>query len=626
MNLERKEQFVETGEIKIISGKQLLDFGLKNLNEELKAEIIPCLTNITKIILKVNELQIGGSAMEVMAGLIKPNEYWATKNQLKILQNRTDSAKQNFDSGERLVPVLGALKVLGSGDTDFDFYVDKKEKLETIFKNIKYIYGGGNIQISKNLKLDISYGPVGEGAIFYRTNFQFKNNQNNNLFHIDITTTPETGDDVAQNRRHCIGDIHDECRGKMRLRDGQIEIEISKEEMPKADYQSKMKLENKDINSVYEVVMREMRKKIMHFTSLDNPQRNNFDLRKMFPLIDAESFFDLREINFNKNNEAGKLFEKQSPYQKQILYQELFLMAQVDPYSTIMFLQDTEMDALFFGRHLTSDEIKGLLKSQYLDFLPDEKQKKWVEKVKDSRQFYINLPENNEKNNGAERFIKAIGQVLGNEEETNDYKVHFKRGLEILGDPENRIKEIFTLGLENKLEEKPKEMFEQLKNGGGLTKKALHFLLNKTNPEKYPNRNKKDQKEFNKEFLKLEKSGLIKTVTRIIMVDKEEVEVKLYYPCSSETRIEKVLFDARVSNLESFLIKSTCKNIGVETMEAALSIRKSDLKKSENFSDKLMSIIHPYLILRLITHQEKIQGHKKTIGYVDDFEIRKKIK
>jgi hypothetical protein len=625
MNLERKEQqFIESREIKIINGKQLFDFGLKNLNEGLKTEIVPFLTEITKTILKVDELQIGGSAMEVMAGLIKPNEYWATKNQLKSLQNKIDSAKQNLDSGERLNSVLEALKVLGNGDADFDFYVDKKEKLKTIFTNIKYIYGGENVQISKNLKLDISYGPVGEGSLFYRTNFQLKDNQNNHLFHIDITTTPETGDDEAQNRRHNIGDIHDNCRGKMKLNDGQIEISISKEEIPKANYQSKMKLEDKDINSIYEVVMREMRKKIMHSTSVNNSQRNDFDLRKIFPLIDAESFFELRELNFNEDNKVNKLFERQTLSQKRMLYQELFLMAQTDPYSTIMFLQDTEMDVLFFGRHLTSEEVKGLLKSQYLDFLSDDKQKNWVEKVKDSREFYINLPDNNEKKNGAERFIKAVGQVLG--KEINDYKIHFKKGLEILGDPENKVEKIFTLDLENKLEEKPREMFEQLKNGGGLTKKGLHSLLNKIDPEKYPNRNKKNKKEFDKEFLKLEKSGLIKTVTRIILVDKEKLEVKLYYPCTSETRIEKVLLDARVSDLESFLINSACKNIGVETMEAALSIRKKDLKKSENFSDKLMSIIQPYLILRLITHQEKIQGHKKTIDNIDDFKPRKNIK
>jgi len=622
MNLEHKEQQFEPTETTIINGKQLFDFGLKNLSEELKAEIIPCLSEITKTILKVNELQVGGSAMEVLSGLINPEEYWATKNQLKNLQDKIIEKK--LDSGERLNSVLEALKVLGSGDADFDFYVDKKEKLKTIFTNIFYIYGGQNVQISKNVKLDISYGPVGEGAIFYRTNFQLKDNKGHHLFHIDITTTPETGDDESQNRRHNIGDIHDNCRGKMKLNDGQIEINISKQEIPKADYQSKMKLEDKDINSIHEVVMREMRKKIMHSTSINNPQRNDFDLRKMFPLIDAESFFELRELNFNKDNKVNKLFERQTLSQKRMLYQELFLMAQTDPYLTIMFLQDTEMDALFFGRHLTSEEIKGLLKSQYLDFLSNDEQKNWVEKVKSSREFYINLPDNDEKKNGAERFIKAIGQILG--KETNDYKIHFKKGLEILGDPENKVEKIFTLDLENKLEEKPREMFEQLKNGGGLTKKALHSLLNKIDSEKYPNRNKKDRKEFDKEFLKLEKSGLIKTVTRIIMVDKEEVEVKLYYPCTSETRIEKVLLDARVSNLESFLINSACKNIGVETMEAVFSIRKKDLKKSENFSDKLMSIIQPYLILRLITHQEKIQGHKKTIDNVDDFKPRKNTK
>jgi len=399
------------------------------------------------------------------------------------------------------------------------------------------------------------------------------------------------------------------------MKNNKINVEFNQEEMPKAGYQSKMKLENKDINSIYEVVMREMRKKIMHFTSKNNSERNDFSPHRIFSLIDTESIFDLREIGFI-NNEADNLFEKQSLVQKQMLYQELFLMAQTDPYSTIIFLQDTGMDSLFLGRHLNRKEVLGLLASDYLDFVP-ESEEKLKERLKKSRKIYIDLEVKDEKKNGAERFIKAIGQVLGSEDERRNYQTHFKRGLEIFGDPKNRIRKLPVLIIENYLNEKQKEMLRQLNNGGGLTEKGLHYLLNKKDSINYPNQNKSDQKKFKQELLELKKTGLVETAKRTIKIsNRQEIDAWFYYPCSSSIRIEKVLLEARVSNLESFLIEKAYKKIGVETMEAVLSIKTEELKKS-NFLDKLMSLFHPSLILKLITFEEEIKSQEKTRNYLD---------
>lgn len=658
MNLEHENRLEINQEKNGLS--QLVDLYLENyLNDEknlppeiaweLKTKTIPLFNEIGKEIVEKNELLIGGSAMEVMANLITPNEYWGTKYQLKNLQNKIDSENETLrpsdtsldpdrsgqaraaikvDSGERLTPVLAALKTLGKGDADFDFYIDKKENLRKIFNKIYKKYGDEaeikkeesgrkkfDIKLSENIDLIISYGPVYKGAIFYRTNFQLKDKQDNPLFHIDITTLPETGEDKIQNRRHFIGDIHDNCRGKLVVKNNKINVEFKKEEMPKAGYQSKMKLENKDINSIYEVVMREMRKKIMHFTSKNNPQRTDFSPHRIFSLIDTESIFDLREIGFIKN-EADNLFEKQSLMQKQMLYQELFLMAQTDPYSTVIFLQDTGMDSLFLGRHLSRKEVLGILASDYLDFLP-ESEDKLKKRLKESREIYINLDFKDEKKNGAKRFISALGQALGNENEKRNYQIHFKRGLEILGDPKNKMKKLPTLSVEKDLNEKQKEMLEQLNNGGGLTEKGLHYLLNKNNPIKYPNENRINKEKFKKELLELKKTGLIETAKRTIKItDDKEVEAWFYYPCSSSIRIEKILYEANRPGVQSCLIKKAYQMIGVDSFEAALSIKAEELKKS-GLLDKLMSLFHPSLILKLITWEEEIKNQEKTRNYLD---------
>lgn len=603
MNLEHKDQNQSQNEIKIGSS-QLLDLFLGNyLPSNLKENIIPSFIESMVQILDKDKVQIGGSAMEIASGLIKPNEYWETKSQLKKIQTEIDP---NIDQKERTVFILGALETLANNEPDFDFYVPKKESLTKIFKHID--------QNDKNLIA--SYGPIYEGSLFYRINLKFVNDHQKSLFHIDITALPETGDDQTQNRRHFIGDIHDSCRGKLSNLDSKTEIEFDQQKIPNPNNPSIMTLDKKDLKASYEIVLREMRKKIMHFTSVGNFKRNEFSLSKIFPLMDVENIFSLREMAFGQDSRSQELFEKQNSYQKQMLYQELFLMAQTDPYLTTVFLQDTGIDTLFFGRHLARREVLGLLSSEYLNFLPTNTEEKLSQRLKKSRENYLNLKGDDQKKNGLKRFISAIGQILGEDREKQNFEVHFKNGLEILGDPKSKVKELPHLTPNRTLNEKEQEMLKQLNLGGGLTEKGLNHILNQVNSEKYPHQSEKDRKFFRKTLLELKKTGLIETAKRTINVPEGEMEAWFYYPCLASTKIEKVLFDAGRNKIESNLIETAYRSIGVNSLEAILSIKTKELSES-NFWDRIMSLVHPHLILKLITWQSEIETRQNTHNYLD---------
>ncbi|HPT66104.1 MAG TPA: hypothetical protein PK257_02220 [Candidatus Woesebacteria bacterium] len=574
---------------------KLTDTGVFFLNELVK-----------EILKNENEMQLGGSAAEVLSGLITPEEYWGIKGQFKKLN---DNLSQK--NGEENKIIKSALETLANGDVDFDFYVSKEDHLETIFDNIYKEWGEQTqiqesdvrgsffeIKITEKLKANIFYGPIYEGSLIKRVCLQLKDNEEKRIFHMDITSNPETGSDQAIQRRHFIGEIHDNCRGKLVVDDNQIKIIFDKNQLPKANQESTLKIDKKSEKTKIEVTLREMRKKIMHFDSNKNKEgRKNFEISRLFPLMNVDSLFDLREMSFGEKPKIEEIFQKQKPAQKQMIYQELFLMAQKDPFLTVIFLQDSGLDLVFFGRHLERKEALALMASEHLKY--DLGNNSPSQTIKNSREKYLDLKENDSKKNGLKRLIAAIGQVLSKEK--TDFDEHFEEGWKILIDPKNKVTEVKQREITTELKETERKIFEKIIYGGGLTERRLNGLI------------EINKKEFKKALFNLKKKGLVEAARREVLMDGEKRGVYFYYPCWTETKIETILEVAGKSDLISKIYKKA----RIENLEAALAIKTEELQTGD-FWDKIMALFHPHLILKLITYQNEIEKEGKFKRYYLD--------
>jgi len=605
------------------------EFVSREIGQELREKSIPKLLKTTiNAFSEGNIVQMGGSAMEILSDLMTEQEYWKTKKEMKKMAQKMEGVELN---GERAMTVMTAIKRLGKGDPDFDFYLSERKNLKDFFDNfyksdgdnakINETESGGKIfetKISENINLDVYWGPVYKNSLFDRVQLQLKGLDNNPLFHVDITALPETSDEAVQNRRQYVGSIHDNCRGKIEIVDNKVQIYLNSGKIPKAEEASEMNLRRSERDPVtfFEVVLRELRKKGMHYTSDNNPKRHFFELSNIYPLLQVEDIFTLRELFFGDNNLGNKIYEAQSPYQKEMIYQEWFLIAQTDPFLAIIMLQDLGLDALFLNRHLTRKEVLSILSSPHLNFAPENIDGNRKERVSKSREKYINNRKENGSRNGLSGLIAAIGQTLGKSEDINNYQVHLEKGWKIIANPKTEIKELPNLTLKDGLKEEEKEVLDQLLLGGGLTEKGWHHVMNMINKNKYPNNSENDKRKFRHILLKLKKDGLVEAAKRKLVIEGKEMEVWFYYPCVASTKIRDILYDAGISKIKSGIIDNAYKLMGIESLEAVLSIRPKELK-GEGVWETMMSILHRDLSLYLIRLQQKNEKNLGAHTYLD---------
>lgn len=479
------------------------------------------------------QLAIGGSSIEVFSGLISSEYYWAIKEHfVNILATKAEINKD----ARSFIP--RSLKALAYGDADLDMYVEKNSNLESIFNKFHDLYPqsdieptktGGNefkIQIpGSNINLTTYFGPAQNDNSRKRLYLRLKNAQDKPLFHIDITTKETLGGASIFDRRKKAGSIHNRCQAQINAASGEVSIDMNA--IPKASELSQIILEGKDIKTIPEIVMREMRKKLFHISS-DKEAREKISIHQLFPLLSTDDIFSLRDLTSNPDHMLEKSIHGQSEHQKDILYRELFLMAQVDPYLTISFLQDTGFDRIFFGRHLTRREVLRVLTSDWLKQDEQTNNNTPVESINESRKQFLNTDIANPARNGFLQLVSAIGNALGPSSDLKNFEKHFTDGLSIINDPE--LLPILKIQTDLPSDEKAREMYETIINWGGLTETALHSILNKNDPEKYPIETEDDKKNFRLGFLKLKTSGLLEVARRDVVTDKRSIEVFFYYP------------------------------------------------------------------------------------------------
>lgn len=104
--------------------------GIK-LGGEIVNQAIPKLIEIIDSSLDDNsEVVLGGSAMEILSGLMTEEEYWHLKEEMGLVKT---VLLENERDGERALVLNSALKRLSTGDPDIDFYLQKKTRFKTIF-------------------------------------------------------------------------------------------------------------------------------------------------------------------------------------------------------------------------------------------------------------------------------------------------------------------------------------------------------------------------------------------------------------------------------------------------------------------------------------------------------------
>lgn len=621
MNLEFNTPEIIQKE-RIISINDLTaDFFNGQLDPELINWTIPKLIkNITDY---VPSIQIGGTGAEIASGLSESNEYWHTKNQLQKLNSKIFD---NIQPGPRSDLIISAFKTLSDGDPDFDLYVTDKKYLLHLYEVCK------DLKISDKFKLISSYQSIYPGSLFYRTNFQIVDHQEKPLFHIDITVLPETGIDQVQNRRHFVDDIHDDCRGDLFIRNNQAKIKFDLDKIPQFNKPLSTKFQDKDITTIPEIAARVIRKEITINNSKKNLNRSDFNHKYFFSLMDAQSVFAIRELTFGPNSKIKELFNRQKPAQKETFFRECLLAGQKDPWQFIIFLQDTGLDTLIVGRHLTRYETLNLLSSEYLNFSPSSNNENLSQKIKKSRENYLNINGDDPKKNALESLISAIGQVFGDEKDRKDFELHFKKGLEILVDPENNVKPLEFLKSKYNIGSKKQEILEEINNGGGLTEKGLHHLLNQKNPKKYSLENETDQKKFGRILFELKKTGLIEAAKRTIRLSNgEEIESLFYYPCLNPTKISKILLQTDIP--QNNAMKKILYRLNINTVEATLSLNEKDMSylKDSSFWDEIVTTIGPNPALELVKWQieliklqQEVIGAGKIANYLDIPQFRKK--
>jgi len=610
MNLEREKKIEKKNQIIVpVTEIATKSFGNYFQSIEHGSELVNCsipllLEKMGKSFAESLEVTLGGSAMEILSGLMTENEYWHQKEEMKKVNNELGIDE---NGGKRAKTVVSALKRLSSGDPDIDFYLPKKKNLREFFERFKNSFeekiiikkneNGGDtfiVKFSENTFLETYCGPIYEGSLFDRVEMQLKDKNMQALFHVDLTALPESEVDEKRNRRQKIGDIHDKCRGKyIRNINGNSYIEYNPKLIPKANEATKMNLEKngKDPKTFLEIVLRELRKKTMHFDSINNSKRDIFDMSEIYPLLDVEDVFTLRELFFGKEKLGNEIYESQSLYQKEMIYQEFFLIVQKDPLFALVMLQDTGLDSLFFGRHFTRKELFKIAVSPHLNFATNNSNTDLKEKIKVSRMAYIEAGDRGEARYGLIALLKAIGQVFGEEKDLNMFDDnHLNKGIKILINPNQMSEQKQKIDI-GQIDGEKKEIMEQLMFGGGLTERGLYYLLRK----EY----RSDDKEFRRKLIELKKENLIETANRYTVIDGKKVKARFYYPCVSSIRIEQILYDAEIHNsLQGKIINKTYTSAGISSLEAAIGISSKELREIDN--EALLAFFHP-IFLRYLT-------------------------
>lgn len=490
------------------------------------------------------KLTLGGSSAEVFSGLISAETYWATKQH--FIDVLTEKPQLNAVTNDA---IRLSLQALAYGDPDLDLYVKDNKDLERIFNafcnhyqltGLEATETGGQQYKTKlnNLTLIVYLGPAYKGNDMTRLYFQLEDDQGRQLFHIDETAEEIPSDRKALDRRKTIGSVHDQCRGEIDVKTGVVVINATA--VPKPQEQSSMKLEEKDIYTIPEIVMREMRKKLSH-VAFDKDARNRTNIYQLFSLMETGDVFFLREFTSNPNGKIREVVEGQSDYQRKTLYKELFLMAQIDPYLTTVFLQDTGFDVIFFGRHLSRREILRILISPWLGFEKGNQARDdtpSLEKANGSRQNFLDLRPEDDDHNGFVRFVSAIGQALGSN--PNEFRKHFDDGMNILQTQEELLPKI-QIPANICEDEVLGEMYKTIVDWGGLTETALHNILSKRDNLRYPRETDEDKKRFRRKFLELKIAGVLEVARREVVIEDQRRQVYFYYPAEGRQKIDDLL-------------------------------------------------------------------------------------
>ena len=571
---------------------------------ELVDSIIPTLVGH---IASVVDVQLGGTGAEIGAELTDGDEYWSSKKQLRVLNSKIS---ESIKPGPRSELILNSFKTLAEGEPDFDFYVSDPKSLTTIFESCK------DLEISPNFRLVSSLEPIYSGSLYYRTLIKLVDNKEKCHFHIDITVLPNTGDDQAQNRRHFVDDVHDNCRGDLSIEDNQVKVKFDLDTLPKFNKPLSTKFSDKDIMTIPEIAARVIRKEITINNSKKNLNRSNFNHKYFFSLMDVNSVFAIRELTFGPNSRSIELFDRQKPSQKENFIKDCLLAGQKDPWQFIIFIQDTGLDSLLFDRHLTKREVLSLLSSEYLNFSPSNNNENLIQKVKQSRENYLNLDGDDPKKNGLARLISAFGQVLGDKKDIKDFEVHLQNGLDILSDPKNRVKPLQFPKSNYHPGSKKQEILEEINYGGGVTEKGLHHILNQKNPKRYPLKSETDKKNFDQTLFELKKTGLLEVARRIIRLPSgEEIDSLFYYPCFNPIEVSQITNETDKPKNDS--TRQALGLLNINTVEATLSLTSKDVSylKDSVFWDEIIALIGSESALNLVEWQlELIELQKEVVA------------
>lgn len=607
-------------------GEEYFDSGIfidPKIGKELKEEGIPFLIRILDKSNPSNrENKLGGTIMEIAADLMTKEEYWQRKKQLG--EDYKTLSKYEL-TGERAKQFIEAINDLGNGDPDMDQY---EPNLECLRERSKYIFelfkekpqpsekviGGQelSVNVSKNINLDIYFGPVYSGAAVHRLCLQLKDKNGNKLYHVDLTATPETAIEGTSNERLIVGSVQDNCQGTIRHET----VTLNLNNTPEAEEGSIVRLEEKEPKKILVPTFRETRKKETHKVSINNKKRNQFSTKNFCQLLNTETIFELRELGYKNGEKFWNIYNQQSPDQKKMIFKEMLLILSINPILGIMFLTDTGLDVLAFGRHLTKKEKDKIMSSKHLNFSPlSNRQNNYQdldERILANYQSIINFEANCSKSTLFGLF-GAIGETMAPKGQEKNYSTHIQIGLNVFTNPEKNMPKLPNIGLRNGLGNEEKEILRVLIENGGMTRKGIQRLLRENNPKKWFS-----IEEFDKHFKNLVMSGAIETEVRIGNFRDKKKEVRIYGACVSNTRIDQLLFDAGDSKIKNKILKRVYQKLGVSSLETASSLSKKELEDS-GILGQILIILNPYILSYLLETQRKIEENPKSNSNVDIF-------
>lgn len=280
-----------------------------------------------------------------------------------------------------------------------------------------------------------------------------------------------------------------------------------------------------------------------------------------------------------------------------MIYQEVFLAMQRDPFSTLIFLHDTGLDILFFNRHLTREELLKILSSEHLNFLIDEEKGKVYktrnEKIRSRRSRLIKARQGANKS-GMLGIFAAIGEEFAPEELKKDFDSHLTIGLNIFANPEKNKPKLKIPKLDDslKISEDGKTILNTLIENGSMTERRLQTVLTKIDSIKWTRHHLED------ELTSLKIGDNVGSSLRVIIDGRKKIKARFYEPRVSTTRIDEILYENK--KIDSLIIKAY-ESVGVNSLETALIMTSKELNKSGKWG-KTISFLYP-LILNYLAEQ-----------------------